>query len=134
MRTLLAPILIGTLVLAGALPAAAQPKPASDKGTVGMAPSHDPAAERKSYTQQAQGAMRLWEQRLHDFNAKLESNTTQSKATTSKDLDSAWNDTKTAWNQLETAGVDDWNSARATFQGASHKLGVAWQRVSPKDK
>ncbi len=130
MKRLIAPIVIGTLAWAAALPAAAQVK----TNSVGMAASHDPAAERTSYTQKAQAEMHLWEQRLHDFNARIENRTTQSQSSAARDLDGAWSDTKIAWNQLETAGENDWTSAKASFQGASHKLGVTWQRVSSKEK
>jgi len=135
MRILIAPIVIGMLALAGASPAAAQSKSVPDKGaSVGMAASHDSEADRKSYTQQAQGEMHLWEQRLHDFNAKVESKATGTQTSASKDLDGAWTETKTAWNQLETAGENDWTSAKTSYQDASHKLGLAWHKVSPKDK
>ena len=134
MRILIAPIMIGMLAVAN-VPAAAQSKPLNDKGTsVGVAANHDPAGERNSYTQQAKGEMRIWEQKLQDFNAKVEAKATQTQTTTSKDLDNAWTKTKTAWTQLETAGENDWNSGKASFQRASHKLGVAWQKVNPKDK
>jgi uncharacterized protein involved in type VI secretion and phage assembly len=135
MKILIAPIVIGMLALAGASPAAAQSKSVPDKGTsVGMAASSDSEADRKSYTQQAQGEMQLWEQRLHDFNAKVEANATDTQTNASKDLDGAWTKTKTAWNQLETAGENDWTSAKSSFQDASHRLGLAWQKVNPKDK
>ncbi len=135
MKNLTTPIVIGMLALAGISLSAAQSKPLSDKGTtVGVATSHDPAAERTSYTEQAQGEMRVWEKRLHAFNAKVESKTTETQTSASKDLDSAWSRTKTAWNQLETSSADDWTSAKVSFQAESHKLGVAWRKLNPKDK
>jgi hypothetical protein len=58
----IAPIVIGLLALAGAVPAAARSKP---EGTsVGAATTHDPAAERNSYTLRAHREMDLWEQKL----------------------------------------------------------------------
>jgi hypothetical protein len=133
MKILVAPIVIGMLV--GVLPATAQSKPLSDKGTsVGVATPHDSAAERNSYNQQAQGEVKIWQTRLNDFNAKLGTKATAAEANASKDLDSAWTKTKTAANQLETAGEKDWGSAKASFQTATNKLTVAWQKVSSKDK
>jgi hypothetical protein len=140
MKRLIAPIVFGFLALAGAAPAAAQSKP--DEGTsVGAATTHDPAAERNSYTRRAHGEMDMWEQKLHDFNAKVETNATEAQTSASKNLDSAWTETKTAWSQLVTvgenvgtAGANDWDSAKASFQTASDKLAVAWQKVNPKDK
>ena len=140
MRIFITPSLIGLLALAGAAPATAQSKP--DQGTsVAAATSVDPAAERNSYTNHAQGEMHIWEQKLHDFNAKVETNATEAQTSASKTLDNAWTETKTAWSQLVkvglnegTDGVTDWDSAKVSFQAASQKLAVAWKKVNPEDK
>ncbi len=140
MRIFIAPIVIGLLALAGAAPAAAQSKP--DKGTsVGAATTDDPAAERNSYTNHAQGEMQMWEQKLRDYNAKQKTNATEAQTSASKNLDSAWTETKTAWTQLVhvglnvgTAGPNAWTSAQANFQTASQKLAAAWQKANPEDK
>jgi hypothetical protein len=135
MRIFIAPLLIGTLVLAGASPAAAQSKPASNQGvSVGMAPTRDAAAERESYTQKAQGEVRIWQQKLHDFDASAQVKATKAEASASKDLDQAWTETKTASARLETAGEKDWDSAKASFKTASDKLAVSWHKVNPADK
>jgi hypothetical protein len=142
MKIFVAPILIGllALALAGAAPATAQSKP--EMGTaVGAATTDDPAAERNNFTDHAQGEMKMWKQRLHDFNAKQKTNATEAQTSASKDLDSAWTETKTAWTQLVhvglnvgTAGANAWASAQADFQTASQKLAAAWQKVNPEDK
>ena len=135
MRFFFAPIVVGTLALAAASPVAAQSKPASDQSvSVGTANSRDPAAERNSYTRTAQDEMKLWQQKLRDFDAKMQAKATEAKARASKDLDDAWAETKSAYSQLETAGETDWNSAKASFKTASAKLVVAWQRVNPAEK
>lgn len=135
MKILIAPIVIGMLAVAGISPTAAQSKPLSDKGTtVGVATAHDAAADRNSFTQQAQEEVRTWQTRLNDFNAKLGAKATKAEANASKGLENAWTKTKTAAGQLETAGAKDWDSAKASFQSASHKLSVAWQKVNAKDK
>jgi hypothetical protein len=135
MKFFIAPIVISTLALAAASPVAAQSKPASDQGvSVGTANSHDPAAERRSYTQTAQNEMKLWQQKLLDFDAKMQAKATDAKTRTSKDLDDTWTETKSAYSQLETAGEADWNSAKASFKTASAKLAVTWQKVNPAGK
>jgi hypothetical protein len=135
MRILVAPIVVATLALAGALPAAAQSKPAFDKGTsVGAATARDHATERSSYTQKAQDEVSIWQQKLQNFNTKAETRATAAETVAAKDLESAWTETKTASSQLDTAGEKDWDSAKASFQTASHKLAVAWQKLNPKDK
>jgi len=131
MKIFFAPIVIGILALAGVAPAVAQSTP--DKGTVGAATTHDPAADRNSYTQKAQGEMLIWEKKLQDFNAKAETKATAARTSASRDLDSAWNETKTAWSQLGTTSEKDWDSAKASFQAASRKLAAAWHKVNPKD-
>jgi hypothetical protein len=135
MRIFIAPLLLGTLVLAGASPAAAQSKPASNQGvSLGVAPTRDAAAERESYTQKAQADVRIWQQKLHDFDAKAQVKATEAQASASKDLEDAWTETKTASARLQTAGEKDWDSAKASFKTASDKLAVSWHKVNPADK
>jgi hypothetical protein len=140
MRIFVAPILIGLLALAGAVPAAAQSKP--EMGTsAGTATTDDPAAERNNFTDHAQGEMKMWEQKLHDFNAKQKTNASEEQTNASKNLDSAWTETQTAWTQLVhvglnvgTAGANAWASAQADFQTASQKLAFTWQKANPEGK
>jgi hypothetical protein len=135
MRFFIVPIVMGTFVLAAVSPAAAQSKPASNQGiSVGAANSRDTAAERSSYTRTAQDEMTLWQQKLRDFDAKMQAKATEAKVRASKDLDDAWAETKSAYSQLETAGETDWNRAKASFKTASAKLVVAWQKVNPAEK
>jgi hypothetical protein len=135
MRLFIAPIVIGMLTLASTLPAAAQSKPASDQGTsVGMSTTRDAATERNSYTRQAQDEVRVWERKLHDFDAKAQVKATDAKASASKDIDDAWAQTKTAFAGLEAAGEKDWDSSKASYKTASDKLAATWKRVNPADK
>ena len=140
MRILIAPIVIGLIVLAGAAPTAAQSKP--EKGTsVRAVTTGDLAAERNNYTNHAQDEIRLWEQKLHDFSIKRKTDASEKQMSASKDLDSAWAETQTAWTQLVhvglnvgTAGPNAWTSAQGDFQTASQKLAAAWQKANPEDK
>jgi hypothetical protein len=135
MKLIFAPMMIGMLAIAGISPAAAQSKPATDKSTsVGAATTKDTLAERNSFTRQAQEETRLWEQRLHDFDAKVKVKATAAETSASKELDAAWAETKKAASQLETAGEKDWGSAKASFRTASDKLAATWHKVNPADK
>ena len=132
MKTLIVSIVIGMLALAGAAPVAAQLK--DDEATSVGAPPHDSAAERNSYTNFAQSEMRMWEKKLHDFNARLDTSATVNKTNAPKSLDSAWTETRTAWDQLVKVGLNAgtdgatvWDSAKVSFQTASQKLAVAWK-------
>jgi hypothetical protein len=140
MRIVIVPIVIGLLVLAGAAPAVAQSKP--DKTiSVGSVTTNDAAAERNSFTNHAQDEMRVWEQKLHDFNAKQTTNASEAQTSASKDLDTSWTETQAAWTQLVkvglnvgTAGANAWASAQADFQAASQKLASTWQKANPEGK
>jgi hypothetical protein len=133
MKLFFTSLMIGTLVLSIAPPVSAQSNP--EKGTsVGVATPRDPVAERKRFTQQAQDEVRIWEQKLHDFDTKMQAKATDAQATASKDLDNAWAQTKTAYAGLETAGEKDWYSAKTSFKKASDKLAVAWHKLNPADK
>jgi hypothetical protein len=135
MRIFIAPFVIGTFALAGASAATAQTKPVSDQGvSVGVATSRDSAAEKSSYKQKAQDEVRVWQQKLNDFDTKVQAKATEAQASASKDLDDAWTQTKMASARLETAGEADWVSAKASFKTASDKLAVAWHKVNPEDK
>jgi hypothetical protein len=132
MKVFIAPIVIATLAFGGTSAAVAQTKPGAEQGTsVGMAPVRDVAAERESYVQTAQAEMRIWQQRLNDFDAKVQVKATEAKIGAAKDLDSAWAETKTASARLETAGEKDWDSAKVSFKTASDKLDVAWRKLTP---
>jgi uncharacterized membrane protein len=135
MRIFIAPLVIGTLALAGAAPATAQTKPVSDQGvSVGVATSRDSAAEKSSFRQMAQDEVRGWQQKLNDFDAKVQAKATEAQVNASKDLDDAWTQTKMASARLETAGEADWDSAKVSFKTESDKLAVAWHKVNPAGK
>jgi len=132
MKTFIVSLVIGTLVLACLSPASAQ---SSDRGTwVGVAETHDSKAEKSSYIQKAQDDIRIWQQKLDDFDTRMKGNTTDAQTSASKDLDDAWTQTKMASSRLESAGEKDWDGAKASFESASQKLLVAWQKVNPADK
>jgi hypothetical protein len=135
MKIFIAPLVIGTLALAGASPAAAQSKPSSDQSiSVGVAATRDSTAEKTSYKQKAQDEIRIWQQKLNDFDAKVQAKATEAQTSASKDLDDAWTQTKMASARLETAGEADWGSAKASFKTESAKLAVAWRKVNPAAK
>ena len=132
MKVFIAPIVIATLAFGGTSAAVAQTKSGAEQGTsVGMAPARDGAAERESYVQKAQGEMRIWQQKLYDFDARVPVKATEAETSVAKDLDGAWAETKAASARLETAGEKDWVSAKVSFETASDKLDVAWRKLTP---
>jgi hypothetical protein len=69
MRILFASIVIGPLMLFGALPAVAGQSISSDT-PIQLAAAGDSTADRDTYTQKARDAMHEWQQKLHDFSEK----------------------------------------------------------------
>jgi hypothetical protein len=135
MKIFIVPIVIATLAFGGTSAAVAQTKPGAEQGTsVGMAPVRNAASERESYMQTAQAEMRIWQQRLNDFDAKVQVKATEAETGAAKDLDSAWAETKTASARLETAGVKDWDSAKVSFNIASDKLDAVWRKLTPIER
>jgi hypothetical protein len=131
MRIFIAPI-FATLAFGAASPATAQSKPVSDPGTsIQISTIRDAAAERESYIQRARDEVRVWQQKLYDFDTKVQVKGTAARASASSDLDDAWAATRTASERLETVAEADWDSAKASFKNASHKLDVAWRKLTP---
>jgi len=69
MRMLFASIVIGPLMLLGALPAAAG-QSISSNTPMQLAAAGDSTADRDTYTQKARVSVDEWQQKLHDFSEK----------------------------------------------------------------
>jgi hypothetical protein len=117
----------------GTLPAASQSGLGSG-ASVRLVANHDSTADRETYTQKARDEMQLWQEKLHDFDAKAQAKARDAQTRASKDLDSAWTEAKSASDRLDTAGEKDWSRAKASFQTASHKLDLAWRKIDPGNK
>ena len=71
MRMLTVSIVIGPLVLIGALPAAGQPTLALGSGApVQLTAGANSVADGDTYTQMARDEMQEWQRKLHDFSEK----------------------------------------------------------------
>ena len=92
MRMLTASIVIGSLVLIGALPAGAgQSTLAPDSGApVRLAAGADSTADRDTYTRKAREEMQEWQQKLHDFSEKAAAKGKQLDNAAKNDLNKAW--------------------------------------------
>ena len=135
MRMLTASIVIGPLVLIGALPAAGQSTLALGSGTpVQLAAGADSAADRDTYTQKAREEMQEWQRKLHDFSEKAAAKGKQLDNAAENDLNEAWTKAKAASSRLQTAGAEGWESAKTSFEEASRELADAWDKIRPEDK
>ena len=133
MRILITAIVIGPLLLIGALPATAGGSAASDTPVRLAASSYSPA-DRDTYTHEAQHEMQEWQQKLHDFNAQTAAKGKEVGDSTSDGLNKAWAQTQAASQRLQTAGDDGWQDAKTSFEKASQALANAWHKVNPNDK
>jgi hypothetical protein len=134
MKVFIAPI-IAALALVSAAPAAAQSNPGSGSGAaVRLAAAHDSTADRETYTRKTRGDMQEWQRKLHAFGEKIQAKATQAHNSAGDDLNKAWTRAEAASRRLETASSEDWDSAKISFERASHKLDLAWRKIDPENK
>jgi hypothetical protein len=126
MKILAALILIGPLMLIGAVPAPAAP--------VQLAASGNAAADRDSYMHQAQAVMQEWQGKLHDFGEKAEAKGKTVDSAAKDELNKAWTKAKIASGDLQAASDESWESAKSSFDAASRELAADWHKIYPDDK
>ena len=133
-RMLTASIIIGPLVLIGALPAAAdQPPVALGSGApVQLAAAGDASADRDTYIHQAQDEMQEWQRKLHDFSATAEAKGKEAGTAAETHLNDAWAKAEDASRQLQTVSAEGWESAKTAYENASRDLSDAWNKVHPE--
>jgi uncharacterized membrane protein len=127
MRLLIAAI-VGPLMLIGALPQAAGQSSPSGTQVQSAAGSNAPA-DRDTYTQKARGDIRDWQQKLHDFSEDAKAKGQQAGNAAENDLNAAWTKTQAEAQKLQTATAAGWESAKASYEKASHELADAWDKV-----
>lgn len=133
MRILFASIVIAPLMLFGGLPAAASQSISSDT-PIQLAAGGASRADRDTYTQKARDAVGEWQRKLHDFGANA-------KIKGQEESNAAWNELNAAWikadaeqHKLQSASAQGWQSAKTSFEKASHDLQVVWDKIQPNDK
>ena len=127
MQLISASIAAASLILMAALPAAAQ----SARLLNSNASVHESASDRDTYARRARSEMQEWRQQLHDFGGSAHAKANEANKVAVDDLNKAWTRTEDASRRLENAGANDWRSAKASYKAASHKLTLAWHKVSP---
>ena len=136
MRILTAAIVIGPLMLIGALPAAAAQSilALGSDVPVRLAAGGDATADKDTYTQKARDEIQKWQKKLHDFSEDMEAKGKAAGNAAEKDLNEAWTRAEAASRQLQTAGDEGWESAKSSYEKASHDLAEAWKKIYPGDK
>ena len=136
MRILTATIVFAPLMLIGALPAlAGQPVPLSPSNApIRLAADTASTMDHDTYLQRAKNEVQEWQRKVHDFGeqAKAKGQTTGNSA--GDELNEAWNKTEAASHRLQTASADGWESAKISFEKASHNLADAWHKVHPEER
>jgi len=135
MRIFTASIVIGTLTLIGTLAAAGQATLVPGSGApVQLVAGSDSTADRDSYTQKVRDEMQAWQQKLHDFSEKAKSKGREAGNAAENDLDKAWTRAEAASRKVQTAGAEGWDSAKTSFEKASHELAETWHKIHPAEK
>ena len=78
--------------------------------------------------------MQEWQTKLHDFDERAEAQGRKAGNAAENDLHAAWTRVEAAGHTLQTASAEGWESAKVSFEKASHDLADAWDRVRAKDK
>ena len=133
MTILFALIVIGPLMLYGALPAAAGQSISSDT-PIRLAAGGGPTANRDTYSQKARDAMQDWWQKLHDFGERAKARGQEEGNAAGNELKAAWTKADTEEHKLETASAEGWESAKTSFEKASHDLEELWDKIGSNHK
>jgi hypothetical protein len=131
MKIIFASIMIGPFMLFGALPAAAV-QPISFDTPIQLAVGSDSTADRDTYTQKARDAMQEWQQKLHDFGQKAKAKGQEEANAAGNELNAAWTKADAEEHKLETASAEGWESAKISFEKASHDLKEVWDKIGSK--
>lgn len=130
MRIFFALIVIGPLMLLGALPAAAG-QSISSNSPIQLAAAGDSTADRDTYTQKARVSVDEWQQKLHDFSEKAKVKGQQEGNAAENALKAAWTKVEAEQHKLQSASAEGWESAKISFEKASHDLKQAWDKIRP---
>ena len=133
MRKLAAAIVIVPLMLIGAMPVAAG-QPSSTGTQAQSAPGSNSADDRGTYRQKTQAEMQEWQQKLHDFSETAKAKGQKAGTAAENGLKAAWAKTQAAAHKLQTVGAKGWDSAKSSYEKASHDLADAWDKIRPKGK
>ena len=134
MRILTASIVIGPLMLIGALPTAGQSTLALGSGAPVRLAAGGDSTDRDTYTQKARDEMQEWQRKLQGLSEKAEAKAKEAGSGAENDLNKAWAKAEAASRQLQTVGAEGWESAKTSFEEASHELAEAWHKIHPEDK
>jgi hypothetical protein len=132
MRLLAMSMMMGSLVLIGAMPESVG-QSISSNTYLHLADASRPP-NRDAYMRQVENEMQAWRQKLHDFSDREAVEGKKTGIAAEDELHSAWMNTEVEANKLQTAGTASWDSAKISYENASHGLAAAWDRIRSADK
>jgi hypothetical protein len=122
MRGFALPLVLGTLLATGTLPAVAQPVRVA-------APATAETPYRQTFEQDARTRLRVWGADVADFNKAAEAKGRRRDDAAGAELNAAWTEIRAEDQKLEIAGAGEWEAARATFDHASRRFEDALGRA-----
>jgi len=67
--------------------------------------------------------------KLKDFGRKTETDGTEPGSAVEGDLNKAWTNAQVASVDLQTAGAEDWESTKTSFEKATRELAKTWDKI-----
>jgi hypothetical protein len=136
MRRFIVSLFIGPFLLIGALPAVAGQSVPSD--TQVQCAGSDATGDRDTYIRKAQDDLQEWQQKVHDFGAEAAAKGRKDAIAAQRDLDEAWAKTEAEADKLKTSlktsSAEAWDSARTSYEKASHELAGTWDKILDQAK
>jgi hypothetical protein len=132
MRIIAVSIVIGPLLLIGALPATAQTQ--SPDPRIQLATGGNSTPERDTYTRKVRDEMREWRRKLRGLGESVKVKGQEAGTVTDRDLNAAWIKTNAEEHKLLIATAEDWDLAKVSFEKADRELAVAWDKARPLGK
>lgn len=133
MKIFVSSIVIGLLLPVGAHLASAD-QSSRTRTPVQLAAAGDSTGDRDGYLQKTREKMRQWQQTLHDFGEKAAADGRAAGSTAKIGLNKAWVRAEAEARKLPTVSAEGWESAKTSFEKASHELASAWDKVRPQEK
>ena len=129
MKYLTLAIVIGPVMLIGALPARAL----DANAPVRLTATGD-ATDRDTYAQTARDDMQEWQRKLQTFAKESASEGTSAETAAEHDLNVLRIEGEAASRKLQTVSAEGWASAKTSYEKASRDLAEAWHKVRPDDQ
>lgn len=129
MRVLTVSIVIGPLLLSGALPAAGQSK--SPDPRIQLSANVNSTADLNTYTRKVRDEMREWQHKMRGFGETVKVKGREADAAADSELSVAWIKTRAAEHKLRIAGAEDWDLAKVSFEKTERELADAWDNARP---